>query len=149
MENQAHLHQNRLHDLHQIRPISQDQPRIQQPAKNTTKFNRKKSEILMNQVRLFALVQQARRRTRAYKSINMMRRIKVKSWGASTELILTMYNVLFRPILTMSKSNQDKIERILRAAARVAILWPLHTSYSFARQSIQPNRQVHHYFSFH
>ena len=74
--------------------------------------------------------------TRAHKRINMMRRIKGKSWGASTALILTTYKVLVRPILeyapflllTMSKSNQDKIERIQRAAARVATPWPPHTS---------------------
>ena len=73
---------------------------------------------------------------RAHKRINMLRRIKGKSWGASTSLILTTYKVLVRPILeyapflllTMAPTNQLKLERVQRAAVRVATFWPPHTS---------------------
>jgi hypothetical protein len=81
---------------------------------------------------------------RAHRRINMLRRIKGKDWGASTRLIVISYKVLVRSLLeyapflllAMSETNQLKIERIQRAAARVAIFWPPHTSTSTIYQQL-------------
>ena len=74
--------------------------------------------------------------TRALKRINMLRSIKGHNWGASEELIINSYKVLIRPImeyapiatLIMSDKNKNKIEKVQRAAVRVATYWPIKTS---------------------
>ena len=74
--------------------------------------------------------------TRAMRRINMLRRIKGLDWGASSKLAMTTYKVLIRPIIdyvpfatiVTSKSTQLKLERVQRAAIRVASNWPSHTS---------------------
>ena len=75
---------------------------------------------------------------RALRRINFLRRIKGQKWGASSKLILTTYKALIRPIidyapfatLTMDAKYQLKLERLQRAAIRVAIPWYPHTSAS-------------------
>lgn len=75
-------------------------------------------------------------RERASRRINILRRIRGKSWGASTKLITSTYNCLVRPIidympfinLSMSNTNYMKLERIQRSAARAATQWPIKTN---------------------
>jgi hypothetical protein len=74
--------------------------------------------------------------TRALKRINMLRSIKGHNWGASEELIIKSYKVMIRPILeyapiatlVMSDNSRDKIEKVQRAAVRVATYWPIKTN---------------------
>jgi len=74
--------------------------------------------------------------TRALKRINMLRSIKGHNWGASEELIINSFKVLIRPImeyapiatLIMSDKSKNKIEKVQRAAVRVATYWPIKTS---------------------
>ena len=85
---------------------------------------------------------------RSHKRLNMLRKIKGKNWGASTKLITTTYKVLVRSILeyapftllTMAPTNQLKIEKIQRAAARIATFWPPHTSTStiYSKLNLEP-----------
>ena len=85
---------------------------------------------------------------RSYRRLNMLRKIKGKNWGASTKLITTTYKVLVRSILeyapftllTMAPANQHKIEKIQRAAARIATFWPPHTSTNtiYSKLNLEP-----------
>jgi hypothetical protein len=66
----------------------------------------------------------------------MLKRIRGPGWGASSKLIIQTYKTLIRPIIdyvpfatiVMSKPLQLKLERLQRAAIRVATHWPTHTS---------------------
>ncbi len=74
--------------------------------------------------------------TRALRRINMLRSIKGHNWGASEELIIKSYKVLIRPILeyapmatlVMSDTSKNKLEKVQRAAVRVATYWPIKTN---------------------
>ena len=66
----------------------------------------------------------------------MLKQIKGQDWGASSKLILTTYKTLVRPIIdyvpfatiTMDPTYQLMLERVQRAAIRVALHWPMHTT---------------------
>ena len=74
-------------------------------------------------------------RERTAKRINILRRIRGKSWGASSKLIMTTYKILIRPIIDytpfitplMSVSNYMILERAQRRAMRAITHWPLKT----------------------
>ena len=74
--------------------------------------------------------------TRVLKRINMKISIKGHNWGASEELIIKSYQVMIRPILeyapiatfVMPDNSRDKIEKVQRAAVRVATYWPIKTN---------------------
>ncbi len=65
----------------------------------------------------------------------MLKRIKGKNWGASSQLITITYKTLIRPIIDyipfltplMSNSNYLILERIQRRAARSITYWPIKT----------------------
>ena len=73
--------------------------------------------------------------TRCYKTINVLRHIKGRKWGASSKLIIRTYKALIRPVIDysamttilMADTNRLKLEKIQRAAVRTAFYWPLHT----------------------
>ena len=75
----------------------------------------------------------------------MLRSIKGHNWGASEELIINSYKVLIRPImeyapiatLIMSDKSKNKIEKVQRAAVRVATYWPIKTSTAINVRQIQ------------
>ena len=75
---------------------------------------------------------------RASRRINMLKRIKGPGWGASVNIILSTDKVLIRPIIDyapfatiiMNKALQSKLEKVQRAAIRIAIPWIPHTSAS-------------------
>ena len=66
---------------------------------------------------------------RASRRINMLKRIKGPGWGASVNIILSTDKVLIRPIIDyapfatiiMNKALQNKLEKVQRAAIRIAI----------------------------
>jgi hypothetical protein len=70
--------------------------------------------------------------SRAKRRLAIIRSIKGRNWGASKKLILTSYKVLIRSILeyvpfvhlVTADTNREKMERIQRAAVRVATHWP-------------------------
>ena len=74
--------------------------------------------------------------SRVGRRLNMLKRIRGPGWGASSKLIIQTYKTLIRPIIdyvpfatiVMSKPLQLKLERLQRAAIRVATHWPTHTS---------------------
>ena len=65
-----------------------------------------------------------------------MRSIKGHNWGASEELIIKSCKVLIRPILeyapmatlVMFDTSKNKLEKVQRAAVRVATYWPIKTN---------------------
>ena len=85
---------------------------------------------------------------RAVRRINFLKRIKGQKYGASSKLILTTYKALIRPIiyyvpfdtLIMDAKYQLKLERLQRAAIRVAIPWYPHTSASQIYNRIKSER---------
>jgi hypothetical protein len=71
-------------------------------------------------------------KARATKRLNMLKSIKGRKWGATTKLLLITYKVLVRSLIEyapfalikMSPTYQETIERIQRAAVRIATYWP-------------------------
>lgn len=85
---------------------------------------------------------------RCHKTINVLKNLRGKNWGASTTFIIRTYKTLVRPvvdysaitILLMAETNRAKIETIQRAAVRAATYWPPHisTKYMYDRVKLSP-----------
>ena len=83
-------------------------------------------------------------RTRTSRRLNMLKRIKGKNWGASSQLIMTTYKTLIRPIidyvpfinLLMAESNYLILEKVQRRAARSITYWPIKTRTSVIYEQI-------------
>ena len=75
---------------------------------------------------------------RAIKRVNMLKRLRGLNWGASSKIILSIHKSLIRPIIDyvpfatiiMDQKYKLKLERLQRAAIRVAIRLAPHTSAS-------------------
>ena len=75
---------------------------------------------------------------RAIKRVNMLKRLRGLNWGASSKIILSTYKSLIQPIIDyvpfaaiiMDQKYKLKLERLQRAAIRVAIRLAPHTSAS-------------------
>ena len=86
--------------------------------------------------------------SRVLRRVNMLKRIRGMSWGASTKLILSTYQTLARTIIDYgpfatictTEECRKKLETLQRAAIRVATYWPPHTPASqiYSKINLEP-----------
>ena len=84
---------------------------------------------------------------RAIKRIYMLKRLRELNWVASSKIILSTYKSIVGPIIDylpfatiiMDQKYKLKLERLQRAAIRVAIPWAPHTSAFLIYKRIKMN----------